>query len=274
MTALPAVAVADHREWLTSVEEALTQARQNNQLIFVDLYAEWCGWCKRLEEDVFSTPTFQEFAKDFVLLRVDTEDGAEGSRLQQRFDAYSLPTTLVLDHRRAMIAKTEGYAPAPQYVAIMEREMASFDELIRGLERFGNTDDVRVLGTLADEFHQRNDGDRAASLYRRMIATEQLLPDKEVRIRYQLSDALRRAARYDEALQELGRARSKAAQIGEEPLVQRFDLLAAQVSLDRGDCDKAQLALEDFLGAYPTSDLVKAARRTLRTLKSEGFQCI
>ena len=274
MTALPAALIADHREWLTSVETALAQARQNDQRILVDLYADWCGWCKRLEEDVFSTQTFQEFAEDFVLLRVDTEDGAEGSRLQQRFDAYSLPTTLVLDHRQALIAEVMGYAPAPQYVANIQQEIASFEELIRGYERFGEADDLRVLSLLADEFHQRNDGDRAATLYRRMMATDPLTPDKEVRIRYQLIDALRLAARYDEALEELDRARGMAAQMEEDPIFERFDLLAAQVSLDRGDCDKAQLALENFLGTHPTSDLFKVAERTLQTLKAKGFQCI
>lgn len=274
ITALPAALIADHREWLTSVETALAQARQNDQRILVDLYADWCGWCKRLEEDVFSTQTFQEFAKDFVLLRVDTEDRSEGSRLQQRFDAYSLPTTLVLDHRQALIAEVMGYAPAPQYVANIQQEIASFEELIRGYERFGEADDLRVLSLLADEFHQRNDGDRAATLYRRMIATDPLTPDKEVRIRYQLIDALRLAARYDEALEELDRARGLAAQMEEDPVFERFDLLAAQVFLDRGDCDKAQLALEKFLGTHPTSDLYKVAEGTLQTLKAKGFQCI
>jgi len=274
MPALPAAARAEHREWLTSVDDALAQASKNNQRILVDLYAEWCGWCKRLEEDVFSTPTFQSFAEDFVLLRVDTEDGAEGSRLQQRYEAYSLPTTLVLDHQRVMIAEVKGFAPAPQYVAIIQQGITAFDELIRGYERFGQSDDLRVLGTLAAEFHKRNDGDRAADLYRRMIATRQLAPEKEIRIQYQLIDALRLAAHYEEALQELGRTRQSAIQVEDMPLVQRFDLLAAQISLDRGDCDEAQSALEDFLGAYPTSDLVKAARRTLQTLKSAGYQCI
>lgn len=266
--------LAEHRDWLTSVDEALAVAVKKDQRILVDLYAEWCGWCKRLEEDVFSTPAFQEFAKDYVLLRVDTEDGAEGSQLQQAYEAYSLPTTLVLDNQQVMIAEVKGYAPAPQYVATIKREIGSFDELVRGYEQFSESHDLRVLGILADEFHQRNDGNRAADLYRRMLGSQQADPEKAIRIQYQLTDALRLAGRYEEALRELEQGRQGAEQIEDAPLVQRFDLLAAQISLDSGDCVKAQSALETFLGTYPTSDLVQAARRTLQTLKSEGYQCI
>lgn len=273
LATLPSTAFAEQRQWLTSVDEAFDQARESDQLVLVDLYADWCGWCKRLEEDVFSTPTFQTFAEDFVLLRVDTEDEAEGSRLQKRYGAYSLPTTLVLDPQRVMVAEAMGYAPAPQYVATIQQKIAAFEELVRGYERFGQSDDLRILGVLADEFHQRNDGDRAASLYRRMMATQRLAPEKSVRIQYQLTDALRLATHYAEALEELGQARQTAHQVEDEALVQRLDLLAAQISLDNGDCDKARSVLEDFLGSYPGSDLVSVARRTLQSIQSESHRC-
>lgn len=270
---LPAVAAAATREWLTSVDEAVAKASSNDQRILVDLYADWCGWCKRLEEDVFSTPAFQDFAADFVLLRVDTEDNGEGSRLQQRFEAYSLPTTLVLDERLTMVAEVKGYAPAAQYIATIEREIGSFDELVRGFERFRESDDVRVLGILADEMHKRNDGERAAILYRRMIDLGQMPGDQELRVRYQLIDALRLAARYEDAVKELRDARETALQMQDTPLVQRFDLLAAQVSLDRGDCERARSELETFLGAYPSSELTRAAKRTLRAIDAESYRC-
>jgi thioredoxin-related protein len=274
LTLVSTLARATERRWLTSVDEATAAARGSGQRIFVDLYADWCGWCKRLEEDVFSTPEFQEFAGDLVLLRVDTEDGSEGTRLQERFEAYSLPTTLIVDQDLVRIAEAKGYAPAARYISLFQREIKVFGELIEGYERFRDSDDPRVLGILADELHRRNDGERAARLYRQMLTLSQIREDQQLRIRFQLSDALRLDQRYDEALEEVSNARQQAARIEDHALVQRFDLLVAQVSIDRGDCEEARTALQGFLGAYPSSNLTRAARHTLRTLAKDGYQCM
>lgn len=274
LLATPAAAGAEDRVWLTSVDEAFAEARQGDRLIFVDLYADWCGWCKQLEEDVFSTPLFQDFVEDMVLLRVDTEDGAEGTLLQQRYEAYQLPTTLVLDANQIMVAEVNGYAEVEPYLAIMQQKMDAFDELVRGYERFGGTTDLRALSILADEFHSRNDGTRAASLYRQILATEQLPGDKAILVRYQLTNALRLTGQFEEALQELAKTQIGALQAGNTELVERLELMAAQIELDKGDCRKAEAALEEFLGDHRKSPLRGQVHRTLATIRADGYQCL
>jgi len=46
--------------WLT-MEQALELHRQNQKKIFVDIYTDWCGWCKRMDAETFSHPVIVEY---------------------------------------------------------------------------------------------------------------------------------------------------------------------------------------------------------------------
>lgn len=265
--------MAQTRRWLDSFDEALQLAEAKDQLILVDLYADWCGWCKRLEADVFSTQTFQDYANNFVLLRVDTEDGAEGTDLQARYEAFSLPTMLVLDHRKVRVGQIAGYSPVDGYIGRIEQEIAVYRELESGFARFGGSSDLRALAVLAKEFHERGDGNRAARLYQRILSLDELTGHGEALTRVQLVDALRLASQYDKAVVELDAARQEATRTGEESLLERLDLLTAEIAMDRGDCLQARSAFEEFLEKHPESDWKRYARRTLASLQREGEQC-
>ncbi len=239
----------------------------------MDLYADWCHWCKRLESDVFSTEEFQLYSKKFVLLRVDTEDGAEGADLQEKFSAYSLPTILLVDHRLVEFGRVEGYAPTDQFIGVVEREIAEFRALEAGYERFADTNDPGALAVLADEFHKRGDGKRASSLYRRLLETDTLDEEKANWTRLQLADALRLDEQFDLASQEVTDARDRGRTTGNQDLIERLDLVQAQISLDRGDCSAARSELRRFLLTHPASQLRPWAQRTLDDLETDPSTC-
>jgi thioredoxin 1 len=89
--------------------EALKLAKKENKLIFLDIYASWCGPCKRLKANTFPDEAVGEFYNTyFINLALDGEKG-EGRELARKYAIKGYPTLLFVDHTGTVVAKTAGY---------------------------------------------------------------------------------------------------------------------------------------------------------------------
>ncbi len=94
-----------HKNW----SAALSEAKLDNKLIFVDVYATWCGPCKKLKKYTFSDEKVGVFFnKNFVNIALDAEKG-EGIDVANHYEVTSYPTMLVLDGNGKLISKKTGY---------------------------------------------------------------------------------------------------------------------------------------------------------------------
>ena len=107
--ALAVSSTASASPWIKSFAQAQQKAKTKNQHIFVDLFADWCGWCHRFEQDVIPSQAFQQATDDMVLLRLNTEDQGDGTSFARRYSVTSLPTFLILDKDAIIVGIIRGY---------------------------------------------------------------------------------------------------------------------------------------------------------------------
>src|SRR5213083_3508571 len=64
---------AEEAQWLTDLPKAQAKAKEEKKLVMLDFTgSDWCGWCIKLNKEVFSKPEFAEYAKkNLVLVEVD-----------------------------------------------------------------------------------------------------------------------------------------------------------------------------------------------------------
>ena len=63
----------DKIEWM-SFEEAVKKSQKKPKHIFVDVYTDWCGWCKRMDATTFTDPVIVELMnKYFYAVKLDAE---------------------------------------------------------------------------------------------------------------------------------------------------------------------------------------------------------
>lgn len=275
------------RHWHTSLTPALDEAARDGKLVFVDLFADWCGWCRVLDRTVFSRPVFDQLARKMVLVRLDVEDGAEGSRTQALYEVTGLPTTLILEASGALVGQVTGVAEPAEYVRNIEHQIELHRRMVTLYRRVvasgGETasEDVapeRVLA-LAESFHKRRDGARAAALYRLLEERGWSNPRGAALLPFRLADALRLKGRYAEAARSAARARELAVEQGtgrdSAALVEAIDLLGIQIAQEQGDCAERRQALQSFLRRHPESAYHRRVESSLSALETgtDGTGC-
>ena len=104
--------------WLTDLAAAKKLAAEKNLPILVDFSgSDWCGWCIKLDKEVFSQEAFKAYAaENLVLLLLDfprrkelpAEQRQQNNMLMKQYGVEGFPTVLLLDKDGKEIART-GY---------------------------------------------------------------------------------------------------------------------------------------------------------------------
>lgn len=125
----------DKITWLTW-EEAMEMNKENPKKIFVDVYTEWCGWCKRMDATTFTDPDVVDYMNDhFYAVKLDAEMKENIIFKDQKFKyvkqgnkgihtlAYSLlegklsyPSFVTLNEDLDRIAVSPGYKKPDQLI--------------------------------------------------------------------------------------------------------------------------------------------------------------
>lgn len=105
--------------WMTDWEAAKAKAKAENKPILINFTGtDWCGWCIRIEKEVFSKKEFQEYAeKNLILMEVDfpkkkelsAEIKAQNKALDKEFKIEGYPTIFLLDAEGKKISEDIGY---------------------------------------------------------------------------------------------------------------------------------------------------------------------
>jgi len=93
--------------WSEDYAKSVEQGKSEKKLILLDFTgSDWCGWCMKLDKEVFSTPEFKSYAKEhLVLVELDfpqrkpqtNKIKQQNEKLQSEFGIKGYPTIIVLN---------------------------------------------------------------------------------------------------------------------------------------------------------------------------------
>lgn len=125
--------------WLT-FEEALEKSKVEKKKIFIDVYTDWCGWCKVMDKNTFSQPEIAKYLNEnYYPVKFDAEQQEEltfrgrtfkfvasGRKGYHEFAAallnnkLSYPSVVFLDEDFNMIQPLAGYQKPDHFEKVIK----------------------------------------------------------------------------------------------------------------------------------------------------------
>jgi len=126
-----------HVNWQETFEKAVDKANLENKPILIYFTgSDWCGPCKRLDENLFHTEKFAAFSDENMVLYtadyprntdlVSEENKQTNEQLSRRYGQTSFPTMIVVNAQGNVLGRKNGAYMADYYLPFFENIVRSY----------------------------------------------------------------------------------------------------------------------------------------------------
>lgn len=111
--------------WLT-FEQASKMAESKPKKMLIDVYTDWCGWCKRMDKTTYEDAAVVDYVnKNYYAVKLNAESAktityngksmTEQMLAGQVFGVSGYPCTVYLDEKQKVLSPVPGYMDAPNF---------------------------------------------------------------------------------------------------------------------------------------------------------------
>ncbi len=108
--------------WEQNYDAGLEKAKKDKKLVMVDVYTDWCGWCKKLDKDTYSNKDVEDkLAKNFIAVKLNPEKTPQGAKLARQFGTTGYPHVVFLSADGNKVFEINGYLPPQQFLKELDK---------------------------------------------------------------------------------------------------------------------------------------------------------
>jgi thioredoxin-like negative regulator of GroEL len=217
-----------------------------------------------MEQEVFPSEVFQASAKNYVLLKLDTEDGGEGSKIAAQFGIRSLPTFLIMTPEFTLAGKVQGYAPPDQFMAQVFAQEDEYFEYQKKLRSESKTTSERDRLALTENMLGRHDFARAEP---RLVA---LTKSSNRSIRDEAYNNLAELYAFQGKFDQAAATYRQALVINPKgEIAERNQMGLAQIYMSTRNFPAAVAELKKFKVRFPQSEMIPSVNAMIPQLERQ-----
>ncbi len=97
-------------------QQALAKAKNENKMLFIEVFTTWCTYCKQMEQTVFTNEETANFYNShFINVRYDAQK-QDGIQIHKSYALPGFPAFLYLDANGLAVMKTAGYQQKETFI--------------------------------------------------------------------------------------------------------------------------------------------------------------
>ena len=158
--------IKTQQEW----DEAFALAKAENKLVFVDVYTDWCTYCHKLDNEVYTDDELADFFNEnFINLKFDAETEF-GYPLTIKYDVSGYPKLLFLTDDKGVFESIDGFVPTEALMGYGKNVSSSWNSLPDLMQKYfadqlNRDEQLELIGIL-----EKTDLDKAEILAEKYIA--------------------------------------------------------------------------------------------------------
>lgn len=125
LAAAPAARAVEWKSWNAGLKAAAASGRP----MVVDVYTDWCRWCKQMDREVYGRADVSRYLDSkFVTVKLNAESAEAvaykgrtqtARALASSFDVTGYPTTIFLDAKGEHLANVPGYIEPGRFLLLL-----------------------------------------------------------------------------------------------------------------------------------------------------------
>lgn len=116
-------------KWEKDLATAIKKAKSKNLPIMIDIYTDWCSWCKELDKNTYANEKVIETAKKIVSVKLNPETSKEGEEIAKKYGVKGYPTILFINADGFVLENVGGYVEGEKFVPYMKNAIEKLSKI-------------------------------------------------------------------------------------------------------------------------------------------------